>query len=89
MSHIFTITDEYIVNFLVSLLQPYLASKKLQYEAYIVYRAEREEQPLMFCYDCKIFRNPLYAQEENQFISAFILCFKENAPLNEPLYELV
>jgi hypothetical protein len=89
MSDILSISNDYIVNFIVSQLLPhYLTTKKIQYEAFIVCRTgERgEETPILYCYDCRIFRNHVYSVEENLFISAFMLCYRENAPLPESLY---
>jgi hypothetical protein len=92
MSQTFTINDDYIVNFIVSHLLPqYLSTKKVQYEAFIACRTgpQGEEVPVLYCYDCRIFRNPIYSIEENHFISSFVVCYRENQPLGEPLYELV
>lgn len=92
MSAILTISDDYIVNFIVSQLLPqYLSTKKVQYEAFIVCRAgERgEETPVLYCYDCRIFRSQLYSLEENHFISAFMLSYREAQPVGESVYELV
>ncbi len=92
MSQIFTINDDYIVNFIVSQLLPhYLSTRRVQYEAFIVSRTgdRGEELPLLYCYDCKIFRNPTYPLEDNHFLSAFMVCYRENLPIGESLYELV
>lgn len=65
MEHILSITNDYILNFIVSqLLQPYLNSRKVIYEAFIVSRLDHQlqEQSLMYVYDCRIFRSNLYTK---------------------------
>jgi hypothetical protein len=81
MSDILTIDDDYIVNYLASqLIPPYLNSKKITYEAFIGYQSndKAEEVPIIYVYDCKLFKSHSYTKEENDFISSFILCYKEN-----------
>lgn len=67
MGEILTIKNEYIVNFIVQqLLQPYINTRKIIYEAFIASRVEgNEEKPLLYSYDCKIFRSSTYSKEEN------------------------
>lgn len=81
-----------MLNFLVSqILQPYLASRKIIYEAFIVSRCDEnnQEESLMYIHDCKIFRSSLYSKEENDFVSSFMLVYKENVEIGSPVFEVV
>ena len=48
-----------------------------------------EEKPLLYSYDCKMFRSSAYSKEENEFISSFLLVYTEGLEVTEPVYELV
>lgn len=43
----------------------------------------------MYVYDCKLFRCAHYSKEENDFLSSFIVCYKEDIPNNLPIYEII
>lgn len=43
----------------------------------------------MYIYDCKLFRSSLYTKEENEFVSSFVLLYKENLDISGPVFEVV
>ena len=92
MESMFTILNEHVLNYLVSqVLQPYLTSRKVIYEAYIVSRCDEASNPetLMYVYDCKIFRSSTNSKEENDFVSSFLLVYRENVEISGPVFEMV
>lgn len=83
MAQIFSLKQAYVLNFLVTeLLQPYLAVRKVTQEAYLAALAlPHSETPLLYLYDCKIFRSLNYTREDNDLLSAFLLIYREDNPL--------
>jgi len=43
----------------------------------------------MYVYDCKIFRNIRFPKEENDFLTAFLVLYKEDISIDQPVFEIV
>lgn len=80
------------VNFLYSQILPsYLAVRKVHQEAYSVNLPDEkgQEQSLLYVYDCRLFRGGTFSKEENDFISSFMLVYREDIPVSDRVFEVV
>ena len=65
MEQLFTIADHYINNYLLQIVSEYLPLRKHPQDTYIAcYNdSKTSEYPLMYVYDCKLFRGTIYSKE--------------------------
>ena len=92
MESIFTINEPMLLNYMVSqLLPPFVNNRRIITEAYNVTQIDEnsQEQTLMYVYDCRLFRSCLFSKEDSEFISSFLVLYKEDFPIYEHVFELV
>lgn len=81
-----------VISFLYSQILPhYLSTKRTGHEAYSLHTLDEKGQEVsaMYVYDCRLFRGSSFSKEENDFISSFMLLYREETPVRERVYEVV
>jgi len=93
MEQMFILSSQTVINYLYNNLIPhYLANRRVTQETFSVSILDEkgQEHCLMYVYDCRLFKvTNSFTKEENDFISSFMMIFREAYEIKDRVYEMV